>query len=297
MSEVLIDQEFFSAARRGLKTLSEEEFSSFKSAVENAVLDNGAYAGEAGDADIYMTAFGVQLLTLLKSAKNSEQTTSYLQSLGQGNGLDFLHVISLSRAWRFYTHDSLDVGSYSRIAEKIEYNRCVDGAWNQASKTHFSSVYGTFLALAGYQNLDQSVPEEAKIIAAMKGLKSSDGAFGTDQGAESGTTPGTSFAAIILSYMEEPVEFCTSWLQKQQHSDGGFLAVSKMPFSDLQSTVYALMALRLAAPEILKEVSPKAEEFLLSMKRSNGFAVHCKDEKITVENTFLGLAGLGLIHK
>ena len=297
MSEVLIDQEFFSAARRGLKALSDSDKSSIAAFVENSILKSGGFAGETEEADIYMTSFGIQLCTLLKINQKSSEMTAFLQSLGHGNRLDFLHVISLSRAWRFYSHDSLDVGYYSKIAEKIEYNRCIDGAWNQASGTHHSSVYGTFLALAGYQNLDQSVPEEAKIVAAMKGLKSADGAYGTDHGATSGTTPSTAFAAVILSYMEESTDFCISWLQKQQHSDGGFLAVSRMPFSDLQSTVYTLMALRTAAPDVLKKVSPEAERFLLSMKRSNGFIPHCKEENVTVENTFLGLAGLGLLHK
>jgi prenyltransferase beta subunit len=294
MSDIQIDQEFFSAARRGLKKLSNEERELLKVAVEKSIQPKGCFGADEESADLYTTSFGIQLATLLGIDQKTNAITKYLRSFQDAIGLHYVHVVSLARCWRFYSHDSLDIGSYSKIAEKIEYNRCSDGSWNQANGTHFSSVYGTFLALAGYQDLDQSVPDEVKIVEAMKGLRSSDGAFGTDQGAHNGTTPSTAFAAIILNYMEENTDFCISWLLKQQHSDGGFLAVSKMPFGDMQSTVYALMAIYFAAPDKLKEVGPDVEKFVLSLKRDGGFLGHCKEEAPGLENTFLALCALGI---
>ncbi len=293
MSDVQIDQEFFSAARRGLKTLSAEQQEVLKTAVENEILANGAFGNADGEEDLYITSFGIQLATLL--GIDNKVTADYLHLKKDGVGLDFLHVVSLARCWRFFSHDSLEIGFYGKIAEKIEYNRRLDGAWNQAAGTHFSSVYGTFLAISAYQNLDQTVPEEVKILNALKGLKSNDGAFGVDQGAEDGTTPSTAFAAIILNYMEESSDYCVSWLLKQQFSDGGFRAVSRMPFSDVQSTVYAMMALYLAAPEKFKAVSADAKRFITSQQKESGFSGHCKDESTTLENTFLALCGLGLV--
>ena len=200
MSDVIIDQEFFSAARRGFKSLSEDQKELLKKAVENSILENGSFANENGETDLYQSSFGIQLCTIMGIDKNKDVMTEYLRSFKDATGLDFLHVVSLARAWRFYSHDSLDVGLYSRIAEKVEYNRCSDGAWNQAAGTHYGSVYGTVLAIAAYQNLDQTIPEELKVIKALRGLRSADGAFGTDHGGQNGTTPSTAFAAIILNF-------------------------------------------------------------------------------------------------
>jgi hypothetical protein len=295
MSEVQIDQEFFSAARRGLKLLASEEQVLLKKAVEDKILVNGSFPDDAGEDDLYSTSFGVQLSTLLKVDRNKANTTKYLRKFDDGLGLGFLHLVSLTRCWRFYEHDSLEIGNYSKMVEKLEYNHCADGAWNQAAGTHFSSVYGTFLAIAAYQNLDQSIPGELKIIEALKELRSADGAFGTDQGGTHGTTPSTAFATIILEFLEENTDYCVSWLLKQQHGDGGFLAVSKMPFGDMQSTVYTLMALHLAAPDKFASVAPAAKKFILSLQTPRGFCGHIKEEHSTLENTFLALVGLGLI--
>ena len=295
MSEVQIDQEFFSAARRGLKLLSNEEQILLKKAVEDKILVNGAFGDATGEDDLYSTSFGIQLSTLLKIDRNKANTTKYLRKFDDGQGLGFLHLVSLAKCWRFYEHDSLEIGNYSKLIEKIEYNHCLDGAWNQAAGTHFSSVYGTFLGIAAFQNLDQSISGELKIIEALKALKSDDGAFGTDQGATHGTTPSTAFATIILEYLEENTDYGVSWLLKQQHGDGGFLAISKMPFGDMQSTVYTLMALYLAAQDKLASVAPAAKNFILSLQTPTGFRGHRKEEQPSVENTFLALVGLGLI--
>ena len=296
-SEFEFDQEFFSAARRGLRSLPEQEQDEIKAFVENSLNDDGFFCDESGQEDLYISSFGVLLVSLLGIDKNADALSAYLRSKGDGEGLDFLHVVSLARAWRFYSHDSLEIGSYSKIAEKIEYNRCSDLLWNQAKGTHFGSVYGTFLAIAAYQDLGLSIPEEAKLAAGMKVLKCKDGAYGTDKASEYSTTPATAFAVLILNFLEESYDFQLSWLLKQQHSDGGFLAVSQMPFSDVQSTVYAIMALAASESEELSKIAPKAKEFLMSMKVEGGFRGHQKESKSGIENTIFALAGLGFLEK
>jgi len=295
MDDILFDQEFFNAARRGLRSFSNEEREQLKTFVEDKILEDGSFAGFKNESDLYMSSFGFALQTLLHSDKYSEASTAYLQSKDHGENLDFLHIVSLSRCWRFYSHASLESGIHEKIAEKLEYNRCNDGAWNQASGTHFSSVYGFYLAIAAYQNLDVSAPDEVKLVKTLKGLKSKDGYFGTDHGAVSASTPATAMAILLLNYLEEPNALFVDWLLKQQHSDGGFRAVAQMPFSDTQSTVYALFALSVAAPEEFAKVKGDAGKFLLSMKKEGGFLGHCRDTESNVENTYFALAGLGLI--
>lgn len=294
-SEFQFDQEFFSAARRGLRSLPEEKQSEIKAFVENSIQDKGFFADDAGNEDFYLSSFGVLLSSLLGIEKNSENMTNYLRSKGNGEGLDFLHVVSLARAWRFYSHDSLEIGSYNKIAEKLEYNRCSDKLWNQAVGTHFGSVYGTFLAIAAYQDLGLSVPDEGKLAEGMRALKCKDGAYGTDKASEYSSTPATAFAVLILNFLEESHDFFVSWLLKQQHTDGGFLAVSQMPFSDIQSTVYAVMALAASSPEALNEIAGEVKEFIMSMQVDGGFRGHQKESKSGIENTIFALAGLGFL--
>ena len=289
------EQDFFAAARDGYIKLSENEQQSLKSFVESTILDSGAFANQQGKEDLYKTSFGICLSRIMGIEKNCEATTKYLRKQADGEGLDYIFISALSRAWRFYSQDSLEIGSYSKIAEKLEYNRCSDGLWNQASNTAFGSIYGTYLAILSYQNLNQEIPDEGKISKGLSNLKSDDSVFGTDKGAKDGSTPATAMATMLLNYVEDPYDFCVSWLLKQQHSDGGFLAVSQMPFSDVQSTVYAAQALKYAAPDELKKIKGSVESFLMSMKKENGFTGHCKDSNTDIENTYFALAGLGMI--
>jgi prenyltransferase beta subunit len=288
------DQELFLAARKGFKKLSTESQQHLKKFVENAVLPDGSFPNREGKSDIYMTAFGIQLMNLLE-IKQSQKTASYLRQLSDGEGLPFVHVSALARSWRFFKEDSLEIGSYGKIAEKLEYNRSNDLLWNQAFGTHFGSVYGTFLALLSYQNLSLSLPDEGKLVEPLRNLSSADGAFGTDRRASSGTTPSTAMATILLNYLEEDVSYYVSWLLKQQSGDGGFRAVSQMPFSDVQSTLYVLLALHCVSPNQLRAVSQEAGKFLLSMNKESGFLGHCQDTIADMENTYFALAGLGLI--
>ena len=292
---VNFEQDFFTAARKGLQKLSDKEQQNLKAFVESTILENGAFGNEQGESDLYKTSFGICLSQLLE-IDFPAKTNDFLRKQGDGEGLDFLHVSALSRAWRFNTKESLEIGSYGSIAEKLEYNRCNDGLWNQASGTAFGSIYGTYLAIHAYQNLSQAIPDEGKISKGLNALKSDDSVFGTDRGAQHGSTPATAMATLLLAYVDDPYDYCVSWLLKQQHSDGGFLAVSQMPFSDIQSTVYTIQALKYAAPDELQKIKESLEGFLMSMKKENGFTGHCKDSYTDIENTYFALAGLGMIE-
>ena len=164
MDDIFFDQQFFSAARRGLRTLSPADKDLLKVSIEEQILEDGSFPGPNNESDIYMSSFGFALQTIFDSDKNSAASTKYLKAQSHGENLAFLHIASLSRCWRFYSHESLSSGLHEKIAEKLEYNRCNDGAWNQASGTHFSSVYVTHLAIATYQDLDIEIPDEIKVI-------------------------------------------------------------------------------------------------------------------------------------
>lgn len=295
MENINYEQDFFSAARIGFQSLPKNKQLSIQNYVENSISENGSFNNPENKSDLYKSSFGIALLNIFESSVKKDEVNNYLRKFDDGEALEFLYISALSRAWRFNKNDSLEIGSYSSIAEKLEYNRCSDGLWNQASGTAFGSVYGTYLAVQAYQNLNQTIPDEGKISKGLDALKSDDMAYGTDRGAKNGSTPATAMATLLLDYMEDPTDFYVSWLIKQQHSDGGFLAVSQMPFSDVQSTVYVVQALKYAAPDELNKIKESVKSFLVSMKKENGFTGHCKDTFTDIENTYFALAGLGMI--
>ena len=201
MVEILFDQQLFSAARRALRNYPESAITKLKLSIKSQLTAEGSFLGLNKEPDVYMSSFGFSLQTLLKVDLKSEESSRYLKSLGHGENLSFLHITSLARSWKFFSNDSLNADFYEKIAEKIEFNRTKDRAWNQASGTHYGSVYGTYLAISAYHNLDLSAPDELKALPALKNLKSKDGVFGIDRGADSGSTPATAMAVILLTYL------------------------------------------------------------------------------------------------
>ena len=50
----------------------------------------------------------------------------------------------------------------------------------------------------------------------------------------------------------------------------------------------------MSSKEKFDKIAEDGRRFILSMLQEKGFAGHCKDTVPTMENTFLGLVGLGL---
>src|ERR1700752_4028200 len=60
---------------------------------------DGGFADRAGRSDLYYTVFGLESLLALQQAIPAEQTTAYLRTFGDGEGLDFVHLTCLARCW------------------------------------------------------------------------------------------------------------------------------------------------------------------------------------------------------
>src|SRR5437870_9538324 len=59
----------------------------------------GGFKGRDGKSDLYYTVFGIDGLLALQAELPTARLASYLKSFGQGEGLDFVHLCCLARAW------------------------------------------------------------------------------------------------------------------------------------------------------------------------------------------------------
>src|SRR5438045_3100908 len=60
---------------------------------------DGGFKDRKGESDLYYTVFGLDALAALQQEPDMGRLRSYVQSLGSGTGLDFVHLCALARAW------------------------------------------------------------------------------------------------------------------------------------------------------------------------------------------------------
>lgn len=210
--------------------------------------------------------------------------------------LDLLHVAAIARCWRLISpYESPAAGVPPALAERVQSNRSPDGGYSQVLRDRQASLYGIWLAFETLQNLNRSVPEEAKVLGVLRGLKAADDSFAQKKGQSTGSSPATAMATALLLAMEEsPDPRSLNWLTEMEMPEGGFLAVRQMPFGDVASTGYVLQALAWADAE-LKHLKERSAEFVLDHWHSKGgFLAHARATEADPDSSFLALVALGL---
>ncbi len=283
---------------------------------------DGGFADRAGKSDLYYTVFGVEALAALKSrdshyfspaqgGRSGEESSDcpdfsaslrrHLTTYGAGDGLDFVHLACLARAWAGLGEDCPDAGE---ILRRIELHHCADGGYSQSPAGGTGTAYGCFLALAAYQDLGAALPDPAGVAASLEALVRPDGGFANDRDLPIGLTPATAAAVTALVELGRPVpSSAAGWLFARQSPQGGFLAMPEAPIPDLLSTATALHALaRVAspgAPGAVDSALPPADaarmrDFVLGLLTdSGGFAGSAADPTPDCEYTYYGLIALG----
>src|SRR5438876_10095138 len=61
--------------------------------------EDGGFKDRDGKSDLYYTVFGIDGLLALQAELPTARLASYLKSFGDGEGLDFVHLCCLARAW------------------------------------------------------------------------------------------------------------------------------------------------------------------------------------------------------
>jgi prenyltransferase beta subunit len=263
--------------------------------LRSQISPQGAGLDRAGQPDLYYTIFALAGLQALGAEIPSDRVHGYLQSFGDGAGLDFVHLGALARCWAAIGSQYMVPGLPEAILQRIEKFRSADGGYDSDPGSSQGNAYGCFVALGAYQDLQGEQPEPLGMVKCLKGLETTDGVWANAPGLAIGSTNATAAAVMVLQQLGVHLEYhVADWLHARCHTQGGFLAMPAAPLPDLLSTATSLHAL-VSMEVILKgTLRNSCLEFLDTLwTNRGGFHGHWADEEIDAEYTFYGLLAMG----
>jgi prenyltransferase beta subunit len=265
---------------------------------------DGGYANRGGRSDLYYTPFALDALAALDALPTFDtdpaqagRTRDWLEGCGDGDGLDFVHVCCLARAWASQPIAACPAGRRDAIARRIADQRAADGGYATQAKAAGGTAYGCFLAVNACADLgrpDPGVEERAAIIGCLERLRSADGGWANAPRQPQGSTTATAAAVATLRSLDAPVpDGAAAFLLAQRHPTGGFVAAPDAPLPDLLSTAVALHALD-AIDAAWRDGREQVLDFLDSLWSAEGaFHGSWADDQADAEYTFYGLVALG----
>jgi prenyltransferase beta subunit len=254
---------------------------------------DGAFANRAGQSDVYYTVFGLESLVALQADPPLTAIARYLRTLGEGGGLDFVHLACLARCWAGVTRN-VDADLAHAILARIETCRTADGGYHQSPGAGHGTAYAAFLAWGAYQDLGAALPHPERVLASLEGLLARDGGIANVPGAPAGITTATAAAVTLMRQMHRtPSPSLADWLLSRCLPAGGFFAVPGAPIPDLLSTATALHALAgMHVP--FNGLREPCLDFIDSLwTNRGGFFGHWSDDAIDAEYTYYALLALG----
>lgn len=262
---------------------------------------NGGFRGRASASDLYYAVFGLAGLAALCRPAAARPVRQYLETFGDGESLDFLHLACLARCWASLAREETTpkqraarAARRRHLRDRLRAFRSADGGYNAVRGAPRATAYACFLALGAHQDLGTRAPVEPGLAGCLAALRTRDGAFANEPGEARGLTAPTAAAAVLLAELGRPVPpGVAEWLLARAHRDGGFAAAPSTPIPDLLSTAIALHALAtLGAP--VDGVRQPCLDFIDSLwSDEGGFRGHWADDAVDCEYTWYGLLALG----
>ena len=306
-------------ARLAPKVLGDEATQLVVQFLRSQQSEDGGFKDRKGKSDLYYTVFALDALTALQQPIDSPRVRAYVESFGDGSGLDFVHLCALARCWAAIHYESARsttpapqtterAGESKRatiaregsdsVLQRLAAYRAHDGGFNPTPNSARGTAYGAFLGVAAYQDLNAALPQPTELVRSLKLLETEDGAwtnevFGRGQ-MPVGATNATAAAVTVLRNLNMPLNSAVGdWLLAQAHPQGGFLAVPGAPIPDLLSTATALHAL--AGMQVsFERIKEPCLDFVDSLWTNEGsFHGNWADEHLDCEYTCYGLLALG----
>jgi prenyltransferase beta subunit len=256
--------------------------------------NDGGFAGRDGRSDLYYTVFGLDGLLALRAELPAGLTAQYLQSFGDGAGLDFVHLACLARCWSAMPTPWRDKAPRNALLRRIEEFRAGDGGYDDERGSASGTIYGCFLAYGAYQDLAAALPSPDRIVQCIQAHRTADGGYSNLRDAAVGLTPVTAGAATLLRHLGIRLNpAIADWLLVRCGPQGGFFATPEAPLPDLLSTATAIHAL-VGLHADLGPIEESCLDFVDSLWTSRGgFFGHWADDAIDCEYTYYGLLSLG----
>jgi hypothetical protein len=255
---------------------------------------DGGFADRDGKSDLYYTVFGLEGLIALRADLPSGQVADYLRSFGAGESLDFVHVACLARAWAAFPVELRRDAPADRILAHVESFRSSDGGYHNAPAASRGTIYGCFLALGAYQDLERAMPRTDDMLRCIESLRAEDGGYNNQEDMPLSVTPVTAAAVMLQRHLgQRPDPAVGDWLLSRVSPQGGFFAVPDAPMPDLLSTATALHALS-ALHVDLGPIREPCLDFIDSLwVNRGGFYGNWSEEELDCEYTYYGLLALG----
>ena len=260
---------------------------------------DGGFRGRLGVSDIYYTDFALRLLALVApDAPQLSLTTAWLSSAPPpADAVECFNLLNCRRLLAQCGQEAaVDREQVKRVLRKQSLRE--GGVARPGAST--PSAYHTFLAGLCYQMLEEPLPQADEVSAAITRLQGPAGGFREQlsEGVEQTNATAAAVAFLLLEerLTEKQAQGAIDFMVKQQAADGGFLAHSSAPLSDLLSTFTALATL--AGLDGFERVDlPAVARFLRQTAMpSGGFKAAPADTEADVEYTYYGLGCLALIH-
>jgi len=281
-------------SRLGAKELGESA-DLVRNFLQRQISPEGAGLDRSGRPDLYYTIFALAGLQALDAPLPVDRVDPWLQGFRDGEGLDFVHLGALARCWSAIGSEKLPPENLTRLLERIEAHRSVDGGYDADTGALAGNAYGCFIALGAYQDLGREVPSPLRMVQCLKLLETPDGAWGNARKLPIGSTNATAAAVTLLHQLGMPINARVSdWLLAQVGAEGGFLAMPRAPMPDLLSTATALHALACLDVPLPDSVRERCLDFLDSLwNAEGGFHGHWADDHLDAEYAYYGLLALG----
>jgi prenyltransferase beta subunit len=256
--------------------------------------DDGGFADRAGASDLYYTVFGMEGLIALRADLPHSRIAAYLNTFDSIKSLDLVHVCCLARCWANLSPTHRERAPRHAMAHRIESFRSSDGGYNTISGKQLGTVYGCFLAAAGYGDAGIDMPNAQAMLGCLEPLRAQDGGYANQHDLPLGLTPSTAAAATLLRHLgQETCPELGRWLFSRCRPEGGFLATPDAPIPDLLSTATALHAL--AGMQVdLESIKEPCLDFIDSLWTNRGsFYGNWTEDTLDTEYTYYGLLALG----
>ena len=254
--------------------------------------ENGGFRGREDGADLYYTVFGLDALSALDQAP-ADPVQPFLLGFGDGGGLDLVHLGCLIRGWTALG-DPGEGPPVEGLCQRLDAFRRADGGWTQEADGARGTTYGTFLAVAAYQDLGVEIPSPDAAVRFLQDRQTDDGGFAPDAELAVATTPTTAAGVAALRQLDaEARPGAAGWLRARRHRQGGFLPAAGAPMPDLLSTAVALHALSSLGASLADLAEPTLDFVDTLWNARGGFHGHWADDELDCEFTFYGLLALG----
>ena len=289
-----IRQSMIQAASRAGTTLGESALLVEKF-IRSKFNDDGGFSDRAGRSDLYYTVFGIESLIALDADLPKAAIDDYLRSI-KISDLDFVHLTCLGRCMADVCHaENIDTDFKNDIITELKQYRSSDGGISNIKNSQHGTMYGCFLGVGLYQDMQVEIPGKAELIACVESLSRDGGSYANEPAMTKGATSSTAAAITLQHFMDCPIRpESLDWLIKQMHPRGGFIALPAVPIADMLSTATALHGLAASSVKLPGRAKEDCLDFIDSLwSDKGGFCGSGADQAVDCEYTYYGLMAIG----